>query len=317
MRKTQLSRRTAAAALVASAGLLIVGASASAATFLRDVSVVQRSSAMRSSTGRALPISCPPGKNSLGGSAFVSPALGNLALSSVGASGASTSSGGASETDSESAGWRLHSRAFCVTTTSAPLAQGAAASHVKAVEIVRRQSGDNSQPAKSVTVNCPAGKSAISGGGRIAPPNIDVGLTAMQRVRAGTAWRVAAHEVDATRAAWTLHASVVCANVTTETATNDYAAGYASPSLLSPVSSMPLQSVSPSCTGGGWTVVGGGAFVEGAAPGQPPPSNVVLTSSEPLPAGWLAIARETDPTSQAWRVGGVAICSVLNGGPPA
>ena len=315
--RTRRSRRTAAAALVAATGLLIIVASASAATFLRDLTVVQRSSATSSSTGKALPASCPAGNNSLGGSAFASPALSNLGLSAVGAGGPGTASGGASETDSESAAWRLHTRAFCVTTTSAPLTKNAAATYVKAVQIVRRQSGGNSQPAKSVTVNCPAGKTAISGGGRIAPPNIDVGLTVMQRVRVGTAWRVAAHEVDATSAAWTLHASVVCANVTTETATSDYAAGYASLGLGSPVSSMPLQSISRSCPGGGWTAVGGGAFVEGAAPGQPPPSDVVLTSSEPLPAGWLAIARETDPTNQPWRVVGVAICSLLNGGPPA
>lgn len=165
-------------------------------------------------------------------------------------------------------------------------------------------------------MRCPAGKTAISGGGRISPPNIDVGLTAMQRVNANTAWRVAAHEVDATSAPWVLYASAICANVSTETATTDYATGYASPSLAFPLSSMPLQSVTPSCQGGAFTV-GGGANVVGAIPGQPPPSGVVLTSSEPLGSGWLAIARETDPTTTSWRVGATVICSPLNGGPPA
>lgn len=311
------SWRLVVAALAFASGLLIAAAPAWAGG-LRDFSVVQTTSPMSSSTAKSLTSACPAGKNSLGGAAFVSPGLGNLGLFSVGAS-ATTSVGGASETDGESASWRLFGRAFCVTFTAAPPPAGGAAHYVKAVQIARHHSANNSLPAKSVIASCPAGKTAISGGGRIAPPNLDVALTAMQRVGANR-WRVAAHEVDPTSAAWTLNASVVCANLTSETHTADYAAGYASPGSASALSSMPLQSVAPSCSPG-WHVVGGGAQVEGATPGSAPPPDVVITSSEAAGSSgsaiaWIAIAHESDPTSRSWRIVGTAICT-LNGGPPA
>jgi len=304
--------------LAAAAGLLIAAAPASAATYLRDFSVAQTSSAMSSSSTK-LAISACAGKNAIGGAAFVRPAtLGNLGLSSVGVS-ATKSLAGAGETDSESASWRLFGRTFCVLTTSGPLTAGAAAPYVKAVGIARAHSANNSAPVKSVTATCPKGKAAISGGGRIGPPNLDVAFTAMQRAGA-RAWRVSAHEVDPTGARWTVFASVVCANISTETATANYAAGYASPGSASPVNSTSLRSVAPSCPGG-WYVVGGGAYVEGATLGSPAPNDVALTSSEPTGGGgsstaWIAIAHETDPTSQSWRIVAGVICS-LNGGPPA
>lgn len=317
-RRTRRSRRISVA-LISASGLLIVVAPASAGG-LRDVTVVQRSSLVSSSTSKRLSVACPAGESSLGGAAFVSPALGNLGLF---AAGTSTSSwvAGASETDFESAAWRLNARALCATFTSTPPPKNGAATYVKAVSIGRNHTANNSLRAKFVTATCPAGKTAISGGGRIGPPNIGVAFTAMQRVNANRAWRVAAHEVDVTGAPWTLYASVVCANVISETATADYAATFSSPGQASPVSSMPLQSVAPTCSPG-WSVVGGGAHVEGAAPGSPPPSDIALTSSEPTGNGssssaWIAIAHETDPTNQTWRVVAQVICSALNGGPPA
>jgi hypothetical protein len=312
--RTRRSWRIAAASLAAATALL-TGATTAPAGGLRDFSVVPVGSSLTSSASRTLTAGCPATKYALGGAAFVSPALGNLGLFSAGVAGPNWVAG-AGETDSESAAWRLNARAFCAVYTATPPPLNGAAGYAKAVEIVRKHSDSSSAPGRAVTVPCPGGKTAISGGGRIAPPNIDVGLTALQRVNANTAWRVAAHEVDATGAEWTLYASVICANVTTETPTSDYATGYASPNMQFPLSSMPLQSVAPSCQGGAFTV-GGGALVQGATPGQPPPSGVVLTSSEPLGAGWLAIAHETDPTTATWRVSATAICSPLNGGPPA
>lgn len=296
--------------MVAATTVLIAATPASAGG-LRNVTAAPGSSLMSSSTTKTLNVSCNTGGSAVGGAAFVSPGLGNLGLWGVGSLGA-----GAAETDSESSAWRLSARRLCVTYTAQAPPIGGAASYVKAVSIARGRSASNSLPVKSVLVRCPAGKTAISGGGRVSPPNIDVAFTAMQRANANTAWRISAHEVDATSASWNLYASVVCANVSTETATSDYASGYSSPGQASSVSASALQSVAPTCSPG-WFVVGGGARVEGATPSQAPPSDVVITSSDPTGStaastAWIAIARKTDPNGQPWRLVGQVICS-LNG----
>lgn len=304
------------AAFAMTAGLLTAAGPASAATFIRGFSVVQGSTPMNSMTTKRTTLSCPttPAKSVIGAAAFVSPTLPNLSLQSAGPFG-QPAAFAAGETDSESASWRLNARAFCVLTTQNAPPKNGAASYLKAPAIVRRESANNSSPAKSVSATCPKGKTAISGGGRVSPPNIDVGLTSLHRVGTGS-WGVSAHEVDATNAPWSVFASVICANVTTETATSDYASGFTSGSNFSPLSSNPLQSANRNC-GGNWPTIGGGAVIEGATPGSPPPSDVILTASDPLASGWLAIARESDPTSQTWRILSAAVCAPFTAGPPA
>lgn len=312
--------RKVTAGLAAAIGLLIAATPASA--WLRDFEVVQSNSPTSSSAVKTLNVSCPPGKSALGAAALVSPLLGNLGLQYLAPPPpGDRGTVGAAETDSVTAGWTLRGRALCATAVNTPPPQGGAASYVKGVQIVRRTSGLSSETTRTLTVDCPAGKTAISGGGRLEPLSPSLAFTSMQRVAGGTAWRVQAQEVDALAAGWRVHASAICANVTTETQTAEYAGPtLAGPDLIGPTSSNPLQSVSRSCPPGALVVGGGSAVL--AAPGQTRPSDVVITASEPAGTGstasaWLVIARETDPTPRVWRVAARALCAPLNGGPPA
>jgi hypothetical protein len=309
-----------AAALTATAGLLAVAAPASG--WLRDFSVAQRRSPTSSSVLKSLNVSCPPGKLALGAGALVSPLFGNLGLNyAAPPPGATFARVGAAETDAVAANWTLRGRAFCARFVGASPPLGGAASYVKAVEIVRRRSSLDSQATKTATASCPAGKTAISGGGRLEPLSPSLAFSSMQRLAGGTGWRVRGQEADAFSAGWRVHASAICANVTTETPTNDYAGPTLfGPDLVGSISSNPLQSVSRSCPAG-TSVVGGGSAVLPPS-GQTRPSDVVLAASEPLGTGttasaWLVMARETDPTSRRWRLAARALCAPLNGGPPA
>lgn len=315
--RVQCRMRTVGATVAVATGLLIAAAPASG--WLRDVSVVQDSSPSNSSARKFLSIACPGGKIALGAAAFTTP-LANLGINRAAPppnAGGTVGWAGTTETDSVGPAWTLHGRAFCAANVATPPPIGGAGNYVKAVEIVRNRSGSNSQPVKSATARCPAGKHAISGGGRIEGNFANLAITATHRVEGNRGWRVEAREVDEAAASWRVHASAVCANVRTETATADYAGPtFFGPDMLFPLGSGTLQSVAPSCPAGTF-VVGGGSAVLGPA-GQPPPTDVSLIASEPPGASaWLAIARETDPTNAQWRVAARVLCAPLNGGPPA
>ena len=312
--------RQLTAGLVGAIGLLV--AAPAACAWLRDFEAVQGNSATSSSAVKTLTVNCPPGKSALGAAALVSPLLGNLGLQYVAPPPVGNRATlGAAETDSLTASWTLRGRAFCATVVNTPPPQGGAASYVKGVQIVRRTSGLSSQATRTLTANCPAGKAAIAGGGRLEPLSPSLAFTSMQRVAGGTAWRVQAQEVDALSTGWRVHASAICANVTTETQTAEYAGPTLfGPDLVGPTSSNDLQSVTRSCPPGTFVVGGGSAVL--VPPGQSRPSDVVITASEPAGNGatasaWLVIARETDPTPRVWRVAARALCAPLNGGPPA
>lgn len=263
-----------------------------------------------------LPCSAPDSLDvSLGAAGFVSPGLSNLGLNRL---GDSTSVAGALETDSVSAAWSVSGRNFCAARAQPPPA-GGAAGYVTAVETAGNQGPSNSNSPKTVVAQCPAGKAVISGGAHIVGATQEVALRSLQRIAGGTAWRVIGHEVDGTAAPWRLGATAVCADVTTQSTTNNYVTGVTVASDALPLGSAAVRSVESAC-GSGAFPIGGGAFVAGAS-GQPPPPNVVLTRSQPETTGpsygWRAEARETDPTSQNWTLQARVVCALRNGGPPA
>lgn len=309
------------AAALAGAGPLLAAAPADA--WLRDVSVAALGSPSNSSSPRLLTITCPAGKVSLGAAAFTGPSLDNVALNRAAPppnQGGTTAWVGAVETDSVSGSWSLGGRAYCASSVAIAPPVGGAKSYVKAVSIARGQSASSSATVRTAVATCPAGKTAIAGGGRIEGPFANLALTGSQRVGGDRAWRATAREVDATSADWRLHATAVCANIETETATNDYAGpGFTPKDIVFPLGSGTLQSVTPNCPPGTFVVGGGAAVLRGS--GTNPPNDVALVASEPTPgdpsSGWLAVAQETDPTSAEWQVAARVLCAPLTGGPPA
>jgi hypothetical protein len=320
VRKVVRARITAV--FLAALASLVVAAPAGA--FLRDLTVKNGSSPTSSSTTKSDLVSvagCPG--PIIGGAISMSPAFPNLGVQQLMPFGGLLF--GASETDSEAGAWTVNARAFCVRNTGTPPPAGAAGPYLKGLTYALGATGNNSNPLKTVIVTCPAGRTVISGGGQIASVGSDLALTSMGRVKAGTGWRVTGREVDATNVNWQLSAVAVCANVTTETATADYLGNAVGPAfgfaqIFNPPST--FTSVSPrtivrTCPPG-TRVVGGGARVAGNQFGDPAPSDVAITRSEPgSSTTWVAEARETDPTNSAWRINANISCATTNGGPPA
>jgi hypothetical protein len=311
--------RAATMVLVGVLGSLVAAAPASA--YLRDFKVVPDSTQTNSQDLKSGLVSVQPcGGVYFGGAAFVKPPLGNVGLTELMPFGGLLY--GAAETDSASASWSVEARAFCAQQTSTPPAQGSAAPYIKGVQIVREESsGLNSAPVKTAIVKCPAGKSAISGGGAINAATSNVAFTSMQRIAGGTSWRVTAHEVDSTSVNWKVEARAVCANITTESPYAEYVGGPVSqvfnPPL--PLSSSSTKTIVRTCPPGTY-LVGGGARVLG--PGfDTTTKDVVITRSQPLYTGisnkWVAEARETDPISASWALNAYIACAPLNAGPPA
>lgn len=227
---------------------------------------------------------------------------------------------GAGETDEIAGAWQVTGGAFCVTN-QANLPQGQASGFVKAVEIVRAQTALDSAASKSATANCPAGKTRISGGADLAYTGTDIGLSE-SGTQTGTisGWRVAGREVDATTTNWRLVAIAICANLSTETNTANYAGATSWEESTTLPTSATQVSKTTSCPAGK-SIVGGGARAISVL-GEPPPHDVALTSSRPTggsatSTGWSATARETDPTGGTWRLVVTAVCAPLNAGPPS
>ena len=313
-RSTKAAKRIAATLAIAVTGGVVP--STGAWGWATGFSVAQGGSATNSLGAKSASASCPSGAGAVGVAAFVSPVLANLGLTQL--RGGASVSVRAAETDSESSGWSVSTRAFCLYQQSFAPTAGNAASFVKGVQVVEHWSASNSNDTKTVSVSCPAGKSVISGGGTLGTSTLDLALTSLQRM-GGSAWRVSAREVDSTGSQWRVRAAAVCANITTETQTADYvnANGGQRPSVDSGSGSPPVALRSASCSAGR-IVVGGFAEILNSAGTGAGPNGVVLIGSAPSAGGtsWSALAHETDPTDQAWRLVVRAICVPLTGPPP-
>ena len=65
----------------------------------------------------------------------------------------------------------------------------------------------------------------------------------------------------------------------------------------------------PECPGNGTKIIGGGAFLTGAAPFSAPPADVVLTASRPVnDTQWFGEARDTDPPGAPYHLQVRAVC---------
>jgi hypothetical protein len=307
MRGWRTHRRLLPALLGALALGLLTAAPAGA--YLRDFQTVGLSSVINSTTVKSVSVPCPPGKLPLGaGGAVISP-FGNLGLDNLWVFfGQGRTLNGGSETDSVGARWLVTGRSFCAAQTPT-IPPGGGAPFIKNVSWKNRTSPANSTAFKSVVATCPAGASAIGGGGELTGATNDLAFDSVRRAGAA-GFRVRAHEVDPTGVGWSVTATAICANITTVPPGAQYVG--ATPITGPDTGPGPLHTGTAATTAscpGGKSIIGGGAFLTGVAPGSPPPADVVLTASRPISSTtWLGRARDTDPPNQAYHLQVRAVC---------
>jgi hypothetical protein len=294
-------------ALLGVAALGLIGA-APAGAYLRDFQTVGLSSVVNSQTVKSVTVPCG-GKLALGaGGAVISP-FGNLGLDNLWVFfGQHNALNGGAETDSIGPRWLVTGRAFCATQTAVPPG-GGGAPYIKNLSWKNRTSAANSLPFKSVVATCPAGKSAIGGGGEITGATNDLAFDSVRRAGAA-GFRVRAHEVDPTSVGWSVTATAICANITSVPPGAQYVGG--APITGPDTGPGPIHTGTAAATAscpGAQRIIGGGAFLTGVAPGSPPPADVVLTVSRPISSTtWLGRARDTDPPNQPYHLQVRAVC---------
>jgi hypothetical protein len=297
-------------AAVFSAVAIGLVAAVPAGAYLRDFQAVGLSSLNNSATVKSASVPCPPGKIPLGAAAGLLPAFPNLGLDNVwNFFGQQRTFNGGAETDFVAARWLVTGRAFCATPVGIiPL--GGGAPFIKNRSLVTHTSSANSTPAKTVLAHCPAGSSAIGGGGDLTGATNDLAFYSMQRA-GGTAWRVRAHEVDSTGVSWSVTATAVCANITNVPPGAQFVggAGIFAPDTGPGPLHTGVGAATATCPANGTKIIGGGAFLTGVAPFSAPPADVVLTASRPISdTQWFGEARDTDPPGPAYHLQVRAVC---------
>ena len=294
--------------VVVSAAVALIAA-APAGAYLRDFQTVGLSSVLNSQTVKSVSVPCPPGKLALGaGGAVISP-FGNLGLDNLWVFfGQQRTFNGGAETDALGARWLVTGRSFCASSVPViPL--GGGGPFIKNVSWKNRTSPANSTAFKSVVATCPAGTSAIGGGGELTGATNDLAFDSVRRAGAA-GFRARAHEVDATNVGWSVTATAICANITSVPPGAQFVggAGINAPDTGPGPIHTGTSAATASCSGG-QRVIGGGAYLTGVAPGSPPPADVVLTASRPISSTtWLGRARDTDPPGQAYHLQVRAVC---------
>jgi hypothetical protein len=303
-------RRCALGLVILVSGMLL--AAAPAAAYLRDFQLVSAGSLPGSTTIRAALPTCPPGKIAIGTGARLLPPFANVGLDRLLLDfGARRGFVGGAETDANLGRWRVSGRAFCAQDTAAVPTAGANASYLKHRSTASAVSPNTSAPSHEAVANCPSGANAVGGGGYVLGPTTKLALDTLQLARpGGTGWRVRAHEVDPTGAAWHVVSFAICANYTTSTPTGPYFGPKedAITSYSSSATGTGQVSATATCQLPGTSAIGGGAAVQGATPLGPPPADVALTYSFPGPNAWVARAQDTDPSATPYRLLSVVVC---------
>jgi hypothetical protein len=193
------------------------------APYLKDVSVVQRVSAVDSTSPKDMSVMCGGGKQSIGGG-FAN----GLGSGVVAVRRAMRVEGGfrvqAQETDPTDRPWQMYAIAICANLTQAGQAYVTDLSTHESVTPI------NSSDHKADIVDCPSGQRAIGGGAELvgsnasALPPADVTLVASdpsQREGLPAGWHAAAGEEDPITGSWGIRLRAVCAKVVTPVLTAD------------------------------------------------------------------------------------------------
>lgn len=194
---------------------------ATAAPYVKDVTIVRNQSSTNSNSPKAVEARCPTGSSSIGGGIQIEGGNNQVAAESVQRLAVGLRAR-AHETDATGASWAVEAHAICanvttaVTTSTYAGGSGAIPVNLAGPETA---SGLNSLN-KSVTVTCPAGRFVVGGGANVrgagtgepAAPN-KVAITVSRPGGDGTSsnqWTATAVEVDPTAASWSLRVRGVC-----------------------------------------------------------------------------------------------------------
>lgn len=100
--------------------------------------------------------------------------------------------------------------------TASKLAPALYSQLVRNVAYVNNSSASDSEPNKTATASCPAGKQAIGGGVRLEGELAEVSVTGSYPLASGalrTGWVAIAHETGATAENWSVEAFAICAEL--------------------------------------------------------------------------------------------------------
>jgi Collagen triple helix repeat (20 copies) len=84
---------------------------------------------------------------------------------------------------------------------------------ISGYQIVTSKSPFSSDQGRTATADCPPGKVAIGGGGRVFGSVSGIALSASDPAPDGSSWTAEAHEIVSNAEIWTVEAQAICANV--------------------------------------------------------------------------------------------------------
>jgi hypothetical protein len=84
---------------------------------------------------------------------------------------------------------------------------------ISGYQIVTSESSFSSDSIRSATADCPTGKVAIGGGGRVFGSGDGIALNASDPSQDGSSWSVDAHEIVSNAGPWSIAAYALCAEV--------------------------------------------------------------------------------------------------------
>ena len=182
-----------------------------AGSYVKEVTVVRKVSAVSSTSPKDMSVSCGAGRQSIGGGFANGLGSGRVAVRR-----AMRIDGGfrvvTQETDPTGESWQMYVIALCANLTRP------GGSYVTDLSVRAKTTSIDSSDHKATIVDCPAGQLAIGGGAEVvgssgaAPPDVTlVASDPSSNQGVPTGWHGAAGEEDPTAASWGLRLQAVCA----------------------------------------------------------------------------------------------------------
>jgi hypothetical protein len=309
--------------LVASAIALCALAPAPASAYLKDVAYGSGAIVAPGLT-HSIAATCGSGQVAIGMSAS---ATKGGALTGFGPESGAAFAGAQVIKPSFTDPWKLSQLVTCVTPDASAPSEMTSAGYVHSVRMVVARTALDSARSKTLTVVCPGGRSAISGGAKVVNPNAVEfkGALLHPDLTGNSATLVArATALGSKTDPWQIEGKAICADIKHTSGASKFVdgrdEGIATSSPVAPALSK--GTVTAECPTGKQVVGGGGwAAVNAADPTPLPPPGVVLTENAPVgdaatATEWTVSARELTPTTDTWELRAIVECANI-AAPPA